>query len=119
MYAVRLYAECQLWQMQIPITIKEKLALEKYINNLSTGFTFPHIAYYYSIVRKTVYPSTCYPYLPFLITMEHRSRLRDSTDWGISAQFVRKFTRVNPITLSDLDLYSYGNQESIGRGREC
>lgn len=48
-YAVKLFAECNLWQMQISITIKEKFASEKYINNLSTGFTFPRIAYYYII----------------------------------------------------------------------
>lgn len=48
-YAVTLSAECQLWQMRISITIREKFASEKYISNLSIGFTFPHIAFYYSI----------------------------------------------------------------------
>lgn len=48
-YAVNMSVECQLWQMQISIIIKEKFASEKYENNLFTGFTFPHIAFYFSI----------------------------------------------------------------------
>lgn len=39
--------------------------------------------------------------------MGHRSRLRDPTDWGVSARFVRKFTRVNPSTLSDLSKFVF------------